>query len=148
VLNRLIYVSSHPLIFDGLCALELLEHFPACILCHVERWIFLAGGIASFFAGLWWPRFSSKLACGVACFTWLGGSAVALYHSAIQFHLLPLPHFCTIQEADSLDSFLKTSSISCDQRSLELFGIPVPLYLAALFTVYALLCLRMMRKKS
>jgi disulfide bond formation protein DsbB len=116
--------------------LEYFGQWPACRLCHIERWIFLVMGIfsastlmlqrsgqSSLYRGF------SKIVMSIAAV----GTCVAGYHSAIQFKLIALPKFCRIPDADTFDSFMALPSATCDQWTMTFLSLPMPLYLIFLF---------------
>ena len=119
-----------------------------CLLCHIERWVLLAGGIFSLLAGVFWPSLFGLLMAYHILFVWIGGGLTALYHAGVQYHLLPLPSFCSVQNAQTLTEFLSMPKVSCDQRTLELFSIPASVYLSILFAVLSLVCIYVLRKRS
>ena len=133
--------------------LEVYGHFPACILCHTERFLFLIGGAISFLTWIWRKEILGQLLCIALGLVWSVGSGVGFYHAGIQYHLFDKPSFCHVQEVagDSLDSqlanFLAEPSASCDQRTLDIFSIPASLYIgfALLFCVgWTVFCFRKM----
>jgi disulfide bond formation protein DsbB len=128
----------------------ILEHygnFPACRLCHIERLFLLSGGMTCFFSWIWWSHKMGKTFSFLTSIQWVVGSLVSLYHTAIQYGLLAVPHFCNVQEASSLDEFMSRPSASCDQRTLDFLGIPACLYLTVIFMICALFCLLIVREK-
>jgi disulfide bond formation protein DsbB len=115
--------------------LENYGNFPACILCHVERWIFLLGGVLAFLTWIWRKAKGGVWLCALLSLVWCVGSGIGFYHAAIQYHFLEKPSFCHVKEVegDSLDSqlanFLAEPKASCDQRTLDIFSIPASLYI-------------------
>lgn len=129
---------------------QLLEDYfgiKGCLLCHIERWVLLAGGIFSLLAGMFLSSVFGLLMAYDALFAWIGGSLTALYHAGVQYHLFPLPPFCSVQDAQTLTEFLSMSKISCDQRTLELFSVPASVYLSILFAVLSMVCINVLRKR-
>lgn len=120
--------------------LEKYYHFIGCKLCHVERWFLLIGGVSCFLTWIWWSKPFGRLSAWTSLSLWMIGSGVAWYHVGIQYHVFPLPFFCSVQEADSLQQFLSLPSVTCDQRTLEIFSLPASLYLAILFLGCGLAC--------
>lgn len=122
--------------------LEVYGKWPACRLCHVERWIFLAMGLMAFLRifmkvlrrSKGWSNF---LGGGVILLC-LMGSGVAGYHTALQFHWIALPSFCQLPTADTLEQFMALPSATCDQWTLSFLYLPLPLYLCVGWLVLAL----------
>lgn len=128
----------------------LLEHygqFPACQLCHIERWILLIGGMTSLSAWTWWPQGGGYIAGVLTGLVWGIGSAVGFYHAGIQYRLFDLPSFCKIQEGATLMDFLSKPSASCEQRSLDIFSIPASLYIGIMLLLCAGLCFYVLRNR-
>jgi disulfide bond formation protein DsbB len=128
-----------------------LEHygnFPACRLCHVERLILLCGGITCFLSWIKWPTRMGNTLLFLTGIQWIIGGLISLYHTGIQYGLLAVPHFCSVQEGSSLDEFLSRPSASCDQRTLDFLGIPACLYLVIVFSVFAIACLWTAKERS
>ena len=119
-----------------------------CRLCHIERWMMLAGGIFSLLTWMTWTSLFGLFAAYNALFVWIAGCFTTLYHVGIQYHLFHVPTFCAVKNAETLSEFLSTPKISCDQRTLELFSIPSSVYLSILFAVLSVVSIYVLRKRS
>ncbi len=122
--------------------LEYGGQWPACRLCHIERWIFLIMGLFSFCTLMLqrWGQASlcrgfSKMVIGIMVI----GACVSAYHTAIQFHLISLPNFCSIPDAGTVERFMALPTATCAQWTMTFLYIPVPLYLIFFFSVLALI---------
>jgi disulfide bond formation protein DsbB len=137
-------------IFGGSLALEMWGQVPACMLCKLERFFFLGGGI---FAGLACFVGKKKLLCSLKLLSvvWFGGAGVALYHTAIQHHWIAAPGFCRVQEPEGktvqemAENLLNIRHIPCDQVTLSLGGISAPVYLIVLMTALGVISWNMGR---
>lgn len=128
-------------------ALELYGPFPGCRLCHLERWILLTGGWFSFLAWVWWPFHFARFMGYFTFLAWIIGSGTGLYHAGIQYGWIPLPSFCKVQDADSLDQFLSMPTITCNQRTLDFFSVPAALYLGISLLLFGWICFRVLRQR-
>jgi disulfide bond formation protein DsbB len=105
--------------------LEVWGRFPACRLCHFERLtIAVAGALSGGFAlsGRAWIFF---LAWGA----WAGLAGLSFYHVGIQWHWWSMPSFCQLSWAPTVEAFLAQPSARCDQKTLEIFGLPASFWL-------------------
>lgn len=123
--------------------LEVFGKFPACRLCHVERFIFLTmGGLAFLYlVAKKWEHLVKPVTTHILSWAVIGASAMgfltALYHSAIQFHLVALPAFCMLPKAGTFEQFMALPSATCDQWTLSFLFLPMPVYLVFLFLAIA-----------
>ncbi|MGL5784327.1 MAG: disulfide bond formation protein B [Alphaproteobacteria bacterium] len=135
-------------LFGASIALEVWGEFSSCVLCKVERFFFLGGGM---FAGLTCFMGDRKLLLSLKFLSvvWFGGAGVALYHTAVQQHWVEIPSFCRVQEPagetveEMAENLLKLRHIPCDQITLSLGGIPAPVYLIFLMTILGVICWNM-----
>ena len=105
--------------------LESWGKFPACRLCHFQR-------LALALAGLSCALFAvsgSVWIFSLATLAWACLFGLSFYHVGVQFHLWSMPEFCQISWASNLDTFMAQPSARCDQRTLEIFGVPASIWL-------------------
>jgi disulfide bond formation protein DsbB len=122
----------------------ILEHYfgtSGCVLCQIER-IFLAvcGVVALLMAST-----RSKLVTTGHAALWKAGALVSLYHSLIQFGVLPVPAFCQVAPVmgrdlqEKLSTFLNMPHAPCNKVTMSILGIPLPVYLVLFFAFGAVL---------
>jgi disulfide bond formation protein DsbB len=134
--------------------LEVFWKFPACRLCHVERFIFLVmGGLSGLrLLAKRWEHLIRPVTTCILSWSIIGTSIIGflttLYHSAIQFHLIALPAFCTLPKAGTFEQFMALPSATCDQWTLTFLFLPMPVYLVFLFLAIALLSWHFSRTKT
>jgi|LauGreDrversion4_2_1035121.scaffolds.fasta_scaffold10047_4 disulfide bond formation protein DsbB len=134
--------------------LEVFGNFPACRLCHIERFIFLTVGVLAFLylVAKKWVHFVKPVTTCILSWAVIAASAlgflISLYHSAIQFHLVALPSFCTLPKTGTFEQFMALPSATCDQWTLSFLFLPMPVYLVFLFLFIAGLTWHFSRTKT
>ena len=115
----------------GTQILESFFGYQGCFLCHVERGVLLIAGIfALHHFKSWWS--------GLA---WASGAAVTLYHIGVQQKWFPVASFCRAYtpHGDTIDAqmkdFLSHAAVSCDQVTLQFFGISAVVFLYLFFVL-------------
>ena len=164
-MQRHVYQTVSRFWWAGVCAvgflawasaemLEVFGNFPACRLCHIERFIFLVMGglaglrlVAKTLEHLVRPITTCILSWAVMG-TSVMGFLTTLYHSAIQFHLIALPAFCTLPKTGTFEQFMALPSATCDQWTLSFLFLPIPVYLVFLFLAIAVLSWHFSRTKT
>ena len=121
--------------------LEVFGQWPACRLCHIERWLFLLMGILGlgrlFFSKMHGAIRWEKRCAWAAMSTMIIGASVAAYHTAIQFHWIGLPEFCQLPDADTFHQFMALPTARCDQWTMTFLRLPMPVYLFFLWLAMA-----------
>lgn len=119
----------------------------SCKLCVYERLVFTIAGTISFFAFLLFPPRLQSIFIFCIGLIFLIGACLALYHVAIQNHLVSLPMFCNTQDFGNIDSvqalketLLNTPLVRCDQVTWSFLGISLAGYNAILSLFLTLLC--------
>jgi len=132
--------------------LEFFGQWPACRLCHIERWIFLTLGIlglghvifSKIYGAACWEK---MMGWGIMLATGIG-AGVAGYHTAIQFHWIALPTFCQLPDADTFQHFMALPTATCDQWTMTFLFLPVPVYLFFLWMGMTYMTYTLLRKKN
>jgi disulfide bond formation protein DsbB len=124
----------------GAYALEKFGQWPACRLCHIERWILGLMGLLALTRLAFCGHQPSRNGFSLMMVLISGiGSCVSVYHTAIQFQWIALPHFCQLSDADTYAQFMALPTATCDQWTLTFLGLPAPLYLIFLFSMISFL---------
>lgn len=106
-----------------------------CILCQIERILLAVCGVVAFLMA---STRSRLVTIGHAAL-WEAGALVSLYHSLIQFGVLPVPAFCQVAPVmgsnlqEKLSTFLNTPHAPCNKVTMSILGIPMPVYLVLFF---------------
>lgn len=118
-----------------------------CQMCLYERNVFMVVGIASCLSYFLVPARFHSSALIIIGVVFMGGSALASYHVAVQQHWVSLPSFCAANEFGGLDSvealkaqMMKTPLVRCDQVTWSLFGLSLAAYNALLSFIMAITC--------
>jgi disulfide bond formation protein DsbB len=112
--------------------LETYAAVPACRLCYVERLCLVVTAFCT--AVLAWrtlnpQRIGTQGLRYVTCCMWAFTAGVAGYHAGIVYEWWAVPAFCQVSQASSLESFLSTAKALCNQRTLDILGIPACVWL-------------------
>jgi disulfide bond formation protein DsbB len=119
----------------------------SCKLCVYERLVFaVGGGIAFVSLIILTPRLQS-MAVSLIGITFLFGGCLALYHVAIQQHLVDLPTFCNTMDFGAMnnvqalkEALLQTPFVRCDQVNWSFMGLSLAAYNAILSFFLTFVC--------
>jgi len=125
---------------------EYVFGFRPCHLCVLQRWphaAVAAGGLAAW-ALLEDPRRlrQALLAAGVLL---LAGAVIAVYHTGVEYGVLPGPSGCTMsgEMPDSLEEMrrqiLEAALVPCDQPAGHLLGLSFAAWSALIYTFLTIL---------
>lgn len=124
------------------CVALAWEHSGAkpCILCHVERWMFLAGGLLAF-VPLFFRGLTAQRLLALTTAVWCGLVVVVFYHYGIQMRWFHLPNACHFSMPDvsivMLERLLSTrTQAACSNIPFSFLGQPPTFYI--LFTALKL----------
>lgn len=114
--------------------MALWGQFPACRLCHIQRMIVLClAGSTGICLCIKNKGYLLRFFSYGIMMLWVIGAVTSLYHVGIQYHLLSMPQFCIVDNASTLDALLMAPHASCNQRTLDIGGIPASVYLFFMF---------------
>ncbi len=118
--------------------------FP-CHLCILQRIPYVVAGLLGLL-GIWaWKQGKHKLANGtlaISILAYLTTMAIAIYHAAVEMHLVSGPSGCSSQGAAGLSDeellaqIMNAPIVMCDDISVEFLGLSMAGWNAA----YALMC--------
>ena len=123
-----------------------------CLLCKVERLVFLAAGVSALLSLLG----ARKIFLWLSALFWFGASGVLFTHMGIQLGWFPLPQVCRVDipltSAEAIEkALLAKPQVSCDTIEFTLFGLPPTFYLLGFALVMLSACLwavRQLRRKK
>jgi disulfide bond formation protein DsbB len=126
---------------------EMIGKVKACRMCLIQRSLFLIIGIFSSFTGLVQSQAIQRFLSWCTTILVMGLFLASTYHVGLQYKwILPQP-FCSVHSTKStLDQFIGMPSASCQDRTLEIMGIPASLYAMVFSLLSLLMCFRIVRK--
>lgn len=93
---------------------------PPCALCNIEQYLLIIAGVAALL----------KRVC-VARFTLLVTGLMALYHTSLQMNWVnTAPRWCQATFSENTDGLEIETRSSCGDKKAQLFGLPMPAYVA------------------
>jgi disulfide bond formation protein DsbB len=130
----LLILAGSTFALGGAWFIELVLGVKPCHLCLIGRMPHYVGIPLAFLAVIWnhgdgASRLSGRLAFAALFFVFLAGSAIALYHTGVEFRIFQGPTDCTgpIEKPAAIQDFLKqletVKVVKCDEVAMRIFGL-------------------------